>query len=529
MGILSKSKFRRFRLPQNPQWVFLCLALLALAMRLPYFFEAVIDWDESTFILLGQSVVDGNLPYTELLDVKPPLLWICFALFILVFGKTVVSIRLAGSVCVALTAFFTYLIGRKIWDNNIGVISAILFIIVTGLSPGGEAVMSEHVALLPLMAGLSLLIEKKNTLWTIFFASALITSASLIRLNLAYIAIAVGLVLLFCPPNNFNREVKLKVIIYRGIAYALGGVSVVFLTMIPYLILRQEQIWFSGVITASLSYSSVQKNLLATLSEQITAIWNILLGRTSIALIGMAILVWLGGICQIFLTLIYWKRLNIFQRTAIILLLLTLLSIEISVLKGGFFHSHYLIQFNAILSLFAAVLIKNALLSSRYRRIVTTFIILVFVVAFIHVSLKYVSLGKKIVSNHRILHGSAYQIAEFLEQENGNRQPVLLLSSHLAYWLTNSKPLTPTMAHPSNLNKEFLLKAWLGEEASTATELSKILSQQPKFIIGEQLDSFFKKDTVQEEFNRTIHEHYTFVKKINQEEIYKRIDSAGSN
>lgn len=84
---------------------------------------------------------------------------------------------------------------------------------------------------------------------------------------LAYIAIAVGLVLLFCPPNNFNREVKLKVIIYRGIAYALGGVSVVFLTMIPYLILRQEQIWFSGVITASLSYSSVQKSLFAALSE----------------------------------------------------------------------------------------------------------------------------------------------------------------------------------------------------------------------------------------------------------------------
>ncbi len=522
MGILSNTKFRRFSLPQHPQGVFLCLAILALAMRFPYFFEAVINWDESTFILLGQSVVDGNLPYTELLDVKPPLLWICFALFILVFGKTVVSIRLAGSVCVVLTAFFTYLIGRKIWDNNIGVISAILFIIVTGLSPEGEAVMSEHVALVPLMAGLSLLIEKKNTLWTIFFASVLITTASLIRLNLAYIALAVGLVLLFCPPNNFNREVKLKLIIYRGIAYALGGVSVVFLTMIPYLILRQEQIWFSGVITASLSYSSVQKNLFATLSEEITAIWNILLGRTSTALIGVAILVWVGGMFQVFLTLIHWKRLDNFKQKSIILLLATLLSLEFSVLKGGFFYSHYLIQFNAIISLFAAVLIKKALLSSQYQRVVITFIILAFFIAFIHVSLKYVRLGDEIVYNHRILYGPAYQIAELLEQENTNRQPVLLLSSHLAYWLTNSKPLTPTMTHPSNLNKEFLLKAWLGEDASTATELSKILRQQPKFIIGEQLDSFFKKDTVQEEFNRTIYEHYIFVKKIDAEKVYKR-------
>ena len=519
--ILSKTKFWKLKLPQDPQGVFICLVILALAMRLPYFFEAVIDWDESTFILLGQSVIDGYLPYTQLLDAKPPLLWISFALFIAIFGKTVVSIRLAGTICVVITAFLTYLIGSKIWDRNIGAISAILFTILTGLSPSGEAVMSEHVALVPLMAALTLLIVQPNTLWNLFFAGALIATASLIRLNLVYVVIALGFTIIFAPPITSNQNQRFKLFIYRGFTYALGVFSVVILTFIPYLLVRQEHIWWTGVVTASLSYSSSQGSLLKTLFDQIAEIFNILLGRESIGLIGVFIIVWLGGLLQIFLTLTHWKKLDIFQQRSVIILLSSLVWIEISLLKGGIFWGHYLIQFNAIISLFAAITIKYTLLSSRYRRGVKVLITLVFVVTFLHISLKYGRLGYEALHNHRILYGSAYKIAEFLEQENANHKPVLLLSNHLAYWLTNSKPMTPAMTHPSNLNKKFLLKAWFGESASTATELSKILDQQPKFIIGGELDSFFKEAPVQAHFNQTINKDYTFVKKIDAEKVYK--------
>ena len=39
------------------------LFVITILVRLPFFFPAVIDWDESTFVLIGQSVVDGHLPY----------------------------------------------------------------------------------------------------------------------------------------------------------------------------------------------------------------------------------------------------------------------------------------------------------------------------------------------------------------------------------------------------------------------------------------------------------------------------------
>ena len=39
------------------------ISVLAIAIRAPFLFPAVIDWDESTFIIIGQSALDGFLPY----------------------------------------------------------------------------------------------------------------------------------------------------------------------------------------------------------------------------------------------------------------------------------------------------------------------------------------------------------------------------------------------------------------------------------------------------------------------------------
>ena len=47
-------------------FMFALLLDLALLTRFPFFFHDVINWDESTFILVGQSIIDGHLPYVTL-------------------------------------------------------------------------------------------------------------------------------------------------------------------------------------------------------------------------------------------------------------------------------------------------------------------------------------------------------------------------------------------------------------------------------------------------------------------------------
>jgi hypothetical protein len=245
-----------------------------------------------------------------------------------------------------------------------------------------------------------------------------------------------------------------------------------------------------------------------------------LLGDTSIAFIGIAMLIWLGGLFEFRQTVINWKKLDKLQQRSIFLLLITAASLEISIIKSGIFQEHYMIQFNAIFALLAAVLLDR-LWSSPSQDKIKKIAIIIILITSAHVSLKYLQLGSELIYNHRLLYGSAYEIAEFLQRENPNRQPVLLLDGHLAYWLTNTKPLSPAMAHPSNINKEFLLQTWFGKGNSSSTELAKIMALKPKFVIGEDLRGFFRGD-VQIQFDKAIAKQYSFFKKIDSTDIYKR-------
>ena len=85
------------------------LLIITVVIRFPYFFPAVIDWDESTQIIMGQDILDGQLPYIDLWDNKPPLSFLSYAFFILFFGKSIIAIRLAGSICVVTTAYLIYI------------------------------------------------------------------------------------------------------------------------------------------------------------------------------------------------------------------------------------------------------------------------------------------------------------------------------------------------------------------------------------------------------------------------------------
>ncbi|MFW6315997.1 MAG: hypothetical protein ACOC1Z_02715 [Cyanobacteriota bacterium] len=40
------------------------IVVFGLFFRLAFSFRGVYNWDESTYILMGQSVLEGNLPYS---------------------------------------------------------------------------------------------------------------------------------------------------------------------------------------------------------------------------------------------------------------------------------------------------------------------------------------------------------------------------------------------------------------------------------------------------------------------------------
>src|SRR5215813_7624215 len=96
------------------------ISAVGLAIRLPFFFPAVIDWDESTFIIIGQSAVDGFLPYQIAWDVKPAFVFWWFGAAIELFGKTIPGIRLTGFIWLVLSAYLLYRAALSITHSRLG-------------------------------------------------------------------------------------------------------------------------------------------------------------------------------------------------------------------------------------------------------------------------------------------------------------------------------------------------------------------------------------------------------------------------
>lgn len=473
------------------EWVIVgCLLSLSVLTRLPFYFVDAIDWDESTFILMGQSILDGHLPYLKLWDIKPPFAFVAYAIFIAVLGKSVLAIRLAGTLCVFITSWLIYWIGSSIGDRRAGLIAGILFIVAVSLISGGQATMTEQVALVPLIGALAWLLGRELTPMVLLVEGILLTMATLVRLNLAYVVVAVGLWLLY--GNLRHKTVSIAGIV----AYCLGSFSLIFVTYIPYLITSNSSIWFESVVSAPLSY--------ATDSQEST-------GKVLLASLIAGILVKLWS----------YKSVNLVSNRKFALLQVFFWGTAISIFRGGAFYQHYYIQAFPFLALTLALFwIK---LPSKLGRLVVMMLFTVWLTLEMKpILVQYQVLGDRLKAKESLNYGMGYEIANYLKQQNPKPQSVYLMSDHIAYWLADLQPISKSTTHPSNISKEYLLKHISGSASSTSAELGRILAKKPELIVKQPELFYLSENTAAESLLRqTLTTQYRLVAKIDDREVYQ--------
>lgn len=87
-------------------------------MRFFSFSRSVIDWDESTYILIAEALLQGKVLYKDVWDTKPPGIFLLFAGVRYFFENTIFAIRILATIFVSSTAFFLYLISKHIYPKN---------------------------------------------------------------------------------------------------------------------------------------------------------------------------------------------------------------------------------------------------------------------------------------------------------------------------------------------------------------------------------------------------------------------------
>jgi 4-amino-4-deoxy-L-arabinose transferase-like glycosyltransferase len=500
-------------------FVFLFLLLLSTVIRLPFYFPIVINWDESSNILLGQNILDGHLPYTDLWDLKPPLAFLFYAGAIALLGKSIISVRIAGTVCVALSAFLTYLTGKTIWNHRTGLLGSVICVAMLSFPLSGQAVMTEHVALVPMLGALSILVMKEYSPRNLFLAGILMAIATFVRLNLAYVSVLVGLSIVVCifitPPYSIRTA------LLRGLAYVSGGCLVLLLIFLPYAVTGYQKLWLSSVLIAPLNYARFQLSAMDAFREHLGYIGNSLTLKTGPLLVVNS-LMWFGGLSGLVFIHLQWRRKPLATKLRIALLATFLIGTFISIIAGGAAFFHYQLQLFPFMALFAAAF-AHLCLSGYSPRLITFVSLLIVGVSILSVIPQYNKIISLYLAEQSLPYGPACEIAKYIKEENTSGEPIFMMTDQIVYWLINQKPLSKSTVHPSNISKEYILSAIVGPGTTTEMELTKILAKKPRFIVlASDSWHYLRKPVACALLRETLDTHYILDKQIQQRQIYRR-------
>lgn len=407
----------------------LFVVLLALVLRAPFFTVDVIDWDESTFILMGDAWARGALPYTELWDNKPPLCFAPFAVSQLLWGKSIVAVRLLGVVAVSVAGLAMLHVGRTLRSESLGVFAGAATVALATFASRGQATMSETLAIAPLALAAVPHLTERLTARSAFISGAWLSVATLIRFNLAL----VGVVLLGWVLVTSGRR--------RAFEFAVGGALPLLLMVGVYAAAGEAQVFWASVFVAPFAYA-LRGLTLAQLGSE-----------TSI--VAAAPLLRSAGPPPVF-----W-----------VFALATAASIGLS--GGG--SAHYWIQIHPFSALLVAYLLA-ALGRVLPRGAAWSFLLLIPLAA-VASDTPWERIGTQ---------SRTRRVVTYLESQGAKGEPVLFLSEHLAHWWLDSAPVHPMATHPSNLFRPELIATVMGPEHTPARVLREIFDARPLYVAREQ-------------------------------------------
>ena len=440
--------------------VFSVLFLVSFFVRLPFFFRDYIDRDESTFILMGQSWVDGHLPYTELWDLKPPVVFLFFAMIIYTFGKSFLAIRLVGALIVAVTALYTYKISLAAATKKVSFWAAISSVALLSMFGSLQGVMSEHICIFFFMPALYLLIKKKGGLWYIL-AGVLMGLSVMTKLNIAYVVLALGIYILV----TYFKEKKYGQGIVKSGLFGLGIAIVILLTFLPYYLNGDPEVWWKSVVLASLEYAGARR-------ESIFSFLPITLFMSAFFYFS-------------------WKRNFLdFKNPTIRWVSLTVIAIVFSFVKGGRINGHYLIQLHPTFIILAALFISNISFLKKWNYRPYAFFLLILLP--IESYLEYANIIKTKITKGTFFNGEGISVPNYIEQHQIDTENILFLGYHIGYWNLDAKPPVKSATHPSNICRSELFPFYDNPRKTGVEELKYIMEEiKPKTVVIRKNRSIF--------------------------------------
>lgn len=121
---------------QSDRMVLALLALLAVAVRFVTYGNPALGFDEQFYLLVGDRMVQGELPYVDIFDRKPIGIFLIYAGIRWLGGEGFVQYKLVATLFVIATAWLIYLLARQRAGHWGAGLAAALYILWLNLMEG---------------------------------------------------------------------------------------------------------------------------------------------------------------------------------------------------------------------------------------------------------------------------------------------------------------------------------------------------------------------------------------------------------
>ena len=449
-----------------PLWAaFVILLALVLATQLGGLAKEVIDWDEQTFILMGDDVASGHLLYAERFDLKPPVIFLLIGATIALFGDSLAAVRLLGDALLLGTALLVFIAARRIVSPLWALAGAVVTVLLC-TADFAQHTASELPAMLAMTATFALLAASRVSLAHCAAAGACIALAILTRTNLAPLAVALGLLLLAAPWLGFKDIARMG-----WFAFGLGGIGVVLAITLPYLIAGRFDLFWMANVEVPLSYAGQDTMLSALLSHLSQYYWTI---REAPLIYGAGTLLAILGLIGVAKK---WRE----QRWATVLLLAMTGAVVVSILIGGAAYPHYWMQLFPFFGLLTVLAIDWM---GRYHAGALA-------AAALLAAMLASALVERVPSALAVATDPQGYDADFairaaarhIEHTGGPDPSIWAWRHHLVYWYTGAPLLSKAATHPDNIVRAPIISALTEHGYVPGGEIERIAASRPEFVI----------------------------------------------
>jgi Dolichyl-phosphate-mannose-protein mannosyltransferase len=178
--ILSKPTF------QLTTWFWL-LGLFFLAVFLRWrLIDIPLERDESAYSYLGQRLLEGGRPYIDFYEMKPPLIFVSYAIINLIFGYSASGLHWAALFFTLVNAGLIYAIAKRFYAEKYALLACFCYIILTSNPNSTAVMMSSELIVMAFALGAVVLsiVWKQRQLkskWMLFGSGFLLALATLTK------------------------------------------------------------------------------------------------------------------------------------------------------------------------------------------------------------------------------------------------------------------------------------------------------------------------------------------------------------